>query len=95
MPNPLSNRLLSQGDLATKKIFPSLCNLFEKKILPPSTQIIGYARSDMSVDRLSAKSNPFMKVSSGIVSTESIPNFGEFIVSLLQRLLYAGSENIR
>lgn len=52
----------ASGDLATKKIFPSLCNLFEKKILPPSTQIIGYARSDMSVDRLSAKSNPFMKV---------------------------------
>ncbi|XP_063686539.1 glucose-6-phosphate 1-dehydrogenase-like isoform X2 [Bolinopsis microptera] len=51
----------ASGDLAKKKIFPSLCNLFEKKILPPTCQIIGYARSSLTTKQLADKSNPFMK----------------------------------
>ena len=38
------------GDLAKKKIYPSLFALYYQGMLPPSTMIYGYARSDMSDD---------------------------------------------
>lgn len=60
----------ASGDLAKKKIFPSLCNLFEKKILPPTCQIIGCARSSMTTQQLADKSNPFMKAKNKDVLTE-------------------------
>mmetsp|Transcript_2419 Transcript_2419/g.4944 ORF Transcript_2419/g.4944 Transcript_2419/m.4944 type:complete len:549 (-) Transcript_2419:147-1793(-) len=34
------------GDLATKKLIPTLYRLFAQKFLPPMTSIIGYARSE-------------------------------------------------
>eukprot|EP00116_Pleurobrachia_bachei_P007531 sb/3467793/ len=51
----------ASGDLAKKKIFPALCNLFEKKVLPPSCQIIGFARSKVTVPELAEKCKAYMK----------------------------------
>lgn len=38
----------ASGDLAHKKTFPALFNLFRMGLLPKNTSIIGYARSKMS-----------------------------------------------
>ena len=40
----------ASGDLAKKKTFPSLFNLFGLGLLPPNTKIYGYSRSAMSND---------------------------------------------
>lgn len=41
-----------QGDLAKKKIFPTLWWLFRDKLLPKHIFIIGYARSDLTPEKL-------------------------------------------
>lgn len=38
--------------------------LYKDDLIPKNTKIIGYARSDLTVDKLRAKIEPFMKVSS-------------------------------
>src|SRR5690349_16004427 len=38
----------ASGDLAKKKTFPALFNLFKSNLLPSSFHIIGYARTDLS-----------------------------------------------
>lgn len=38
----------ASGDLAKKKTFPSLANLFQFKLIPPQFKIIGYARSNLT-----------------------------------------------
>ena len=38
------------GDLMRQKLVPALFRLFEKKLLPPAFQIIGFARRDISDD---------------------------------------------
>ncbi|KAJ2805549.1 Glucose-6-phosphate 1-dehydrogenase [Coemansia helicoidea] len=38
----------ASGDLAKKKTFPALFHLFQHKLLPKRTRIIGYARSNLS-----------------------------------------------
>ncbi len=38
----------ASGDLATKKIFPALFDLFCQKLLPPGLRIFGFARTPMS-----------------------------------------------
>ncbi|CAH3195777.1 unnamed protein product, partial [Porites evermanni] len=53
------------GDLAKKKIYPTLWYvkyLFKDDLIPKGTKIIGYARSDLTVEKLRAKTEPFMKV---------------------------------
>lgn len=35
----------ASGDLAKKKTYPALFNLFELDLLPKYTRIVGYARS--------------------------------------------------
>lgn len=37
--------------------------LYKDELIPKNTKIIGYARSDLTVDKLRAKVEPFMKVS--------------------------------
>ena len=37
--------------------------LYRDDLMPKNTKIIGYARSDLTVDKLRAKIEPFMKVS--------------------------------
>lgn len=41
----------------------SIRHLYKDELIPKNTQIIGYARSDLTVDKLRAKVEPFMKVS--------------------------------
>ena len=53
----------ASGDLAKKKTYPSLFNLFVDKLLPNDTQILGYARSDMSDDDLRERLRPYLKES--------------------------------
>ena len=53
----------ASGDLAKKKTYPSLLNLFVDKLLPKDTQIIGYARSDMSDDDLRGRLRPYLEKS--------------------------------
>uniref|UniRef100_H2YAU5 Glucose-6-phosphate 1-dehydrogenase n=1 Tax=Ciona savignyi TaxID=51511 RepID=H2YAU5_CIOSA len=52
----------ASGDLAKKKIIPTLWWLYRDDLLPDHTHFIGYARSNMSVMDLKAKALPFMKV---------------------------------
>ena len=42
----------ASGDLAKKKIYPTLWALFRDGLMPPGTQIFGYARSKMTVPQL-------------------------------------------
>jgi len=55
-PKELAERPLSivvfgaSGDLAKKKTFSGLFQLFRNGFLPPNTSVIGYARSELSVD---------------------------------------------
>ena len=51
-----------QGDLAKKKIYPTLWWLYRDKLLPTSIVFVGYARSALSVADLRAKIEPFCKV---------------------------------
>jgi len=55
----------ASGDLAKKKIYPTLWSLFKEKLMPNDTQIVGYARSKISVDEIRQKCQPFLKVKSG------------------------------
>jgi len=52
----------ASGDLAKKKIYPVLWNLFRDGLLPACTQIIGYARSHLTPDQLASQIKPFIKV---------------------------------
>lgn len=50
----LQNELVSivifgaSGDLAVKKLFPSLFQLYTNGVLPPNTQILGFSRSNFT-----------------------------------------------
>ncbi|XP_063707047.1 glucose-6-phosphate 1-dehydrogenase isoform X2 [Culicoides brevitarsis] len=52
----------ASGDLARKKIYPTLWWLFRDNLLPSSTIIFGYARTALSIPQLRAKCDPYMKV---------------------------------
>jgi glucose-6-phosphate 1-dehydrogenase len=66
----------ASGDLAKKKTFPSLCNLFDDNLLPASTKIWGYARSSMTDDDLRDRLRPYLK-ESGSHSDEVVELFLE------------------
>ena len=51
-----------QGDLATKKIYPTLWWLFRDRLLPDRTYFIGYARSALKVDDIRKKTAPYLQV---------------------------------
>lgn len=48
------------GDLAKKKTFPSLLNLYVDGLLPKDTKIWAYARSDTSSEALREKIHPYL-----------------------------------
>merc|ERR1711899_208189 len=60
----------ASGDLAKKKIYPTLWSLFKENLMPNDTQIVGYARSKISVDDIRQKCQPWLKVKSGEESLE-------------------------
>ncbi|KAF4530042.1 hypothetical protein B566_EDAN016338 [Ephemera danica] len=52
----------ASGDLAKKKIYPTLWWLFRDNLLPSNTNFFGYARSALTVAQLREKCHQYMKV---------------------------------
>lgn len=50
----------ASGDLAKKKTFPSLLNLYRDGLLPDDTVVWGYARSKLSDDELRERLRPYL-----------------------------------
>lgn len=55
----------ASGDLAKKKIYPTLWMVFKNDRFPPGTRIVGYARSPLTVNDIKTKCKPFIKVKEG------------------------------
>ncbi|XP_071960032.1 glucose-6-phosphate 1-dehydrogenase-like isoform X1 [Antedon mediterranea] len=55
----------ASGDLAKKKIYPTLWWLFKDDLLPKNTIFVGYARSVLSISDIKNRSEPYMKVKDG------------------------------
>ncbi|CCD25710.1 glucose-6-phosphate dehydrogenase NDAI_0F03920 [Naumovozyma dairenensis CBS 421] len=51
----------ASGDLAKKKTFPALFGLYREGYLDPSTKIIGYARSKLTIAELTERIQPHLK----------------------------------
>jgi len=51
----------ASGDLAKKKTYPSLMNLYAEQLLPDDTVIYGYARSDLTDEELHDRLRPFLE----------------------------------
>ncbi|XP_011634893.1 glucose-6-phosphate 1-dehydrogenase isoform X1 [Pogonomyrmex barbatus] len=54
----------ASGDLAKKKIYPTLWWLFRDNLLPISTTFVGYARSRLTLQQLREKCHQYMNVKS-------------------------------
>lgn len=52
----------ASGDLAKKKIYPTLWWLYRDRLVPENTIFFGYARSDLTVDQVRGKCEQYMKV---------------------------------
>uniref|UniRef100_A0A8C2HID1 glucose-6-phosphate dehydrogenase (NADP(+)) n=1 Tax=Cyprinus carpio TaxID=7962 RepID=A0A8C2HID1_CYPCA len=52
----------ASGDLAKKKIYPTLWWLFRDGLLPEQTYFVGFARSNLTVDAIRTACMPYMKV---------------------------------
>uniref|UniRef100_A0AAY4B3X7 Glucose-6-phosphate 1-dehydrogenase n=2 Tax=Clupeocephala TaxID=186625 RepID=A0AAY4B3X7_9TELE len=52
----------ASGDLAKKKIYPTLWWLFKDGLLPEQTYFVGFARSDLTVEAIRTACLPHMKV---------------------------------
>lgn len=55
----------ASGDLAKKKTFPALFGLFREGYLDPSTKIIGYARSKLTIEELRERIRGHLKKTNG------------------------------
>jgi len=55
----------ASGDLAKKKIYPTLWALFRDGLMPQGTQIFGYARSKMTVSQLRERCEGTVKAKEG------------------------------
>lgn len=55
----------ASGDLAKKKIYPTLWWLFRDNLLPVKTVFFGYARSSMTIEQLKVKCQQYMNVKPG------------------------------
>ncbi|KAJ3360742.1 Glucose-6-phosphate 1-dehydrogenase [Allomyces arbusculus] len=51
----------ASGDLAKKKTYPALFALFKHEFLPPTAQIVGYARSHLEINDFHARLRNFIK----------------------------------
>uniref|UniRef100_A0A3Q1K2S0 Glucose-6-phosphate 1-dehydrogenase n=1 Tax=Anabas testudineus TaxID=64144 RepID=A0A3Q1K2S0_ANATE len=52
----------ASGDLAKKKIYPTLWWLFRDGLLPEQIYFVGFARSDLTVDAIRTACMPYLKV---------------------------------
>jgi len=57
-----SSNVMLQGDLASKKIYPTLWWLYRDQLLPKKTFIVGYARSKLTVNDVRTRTEKHMKV---------------------------------
>ncbi|XP_036844674.1 glucose-6-phosphate 1-dehydrogenase isoform X3 [Oncorhynchus mykiss] len=55
----------ASGDLANKKIYPTLWWLFRDELLPEETHFVGFARSKLTMDDIRTACLPHMKVGDG------------------------------
>jgi len=55
----------ASGDLAKKKIYPTLWWLYRDDLLPKPTKFCGYARSKLTIASLKEQCLPYMKVGWG------------------------------
>ncbi|CAH2238071.1 glucose-6-phosphate 1-dehydrogenase [Pararge aegeria] len=55
----------ASGDLAKKKIYPTIWYLYRDNVLPQNTKFIGYARTNQTLEEVKEKSKKFMKVRPG------------------------------
>lgn len=55
----------ASGDLAKKKLYPSLWRLYLNKMLPDDTIVLGYARSDLTVEHLKERAQSYITVKKG------------------------------
>ncbi|XP_030626022.1 glucose-6-phosphate 1-dehydrogenase isoform X2 [Chanos chanos] len=62
----------ASGDLAKKKIYPTLWWLFRDGLLPEETHFVGFARSDLNVDAIRTACMPYLKVSDSEVERLSV-----------------------
>ena len=74
----------ASGDLAKKKTYPSLLNLYVDNLLPKNMRIFGFARSDLTDQDLRDRLRPFLLKSKH--SEEKIDSF-------LQQCFYHGGES--
>uniref|UniRef100_A0A8D0H3P5 Glucose-6-phosphate 1-dehydrogenase n=1 Tax=Sphenodon punctatus TaxID=8508 RepID=A0A8D0H3P5_SPHPU len=51
----------ASGDLAKKKIYPTIWWLFRDGLLPDDTYVVGYARSQLTVAEIRKQSTPYLK----------------------------------
>ncbi|XP_030921325.1 glucose-6-phosphate 1-dehydrogenase, partial [Geospiza fortis] len=51
-----------QGDLARKKIYPTIWWLFRDGLLPDDTRVVGFARSPLTVELIHEQTLPYLKV---------------------------------
>lgn len=54
----------ASGDLAKKKVYPTLWALFKGELLPKETYIVGYARSDRTIEQLMSDVIKYVKIDS-------------------------------
>ncbi|CCD26574.1 uncharacterized protein NDAI_0H04010 [Naumovozyma dairenensis CBS 421] len=65
----------ASGDLAKKKTFPALFGLFREGYLDKSTKIIGYARSQLTIDDLKTRIKQYLKKPNGTQDDEKEEEF--------------------
>ena len=63
----------ASGDLAKKKTYPSILNLYKDKLLPDDFVIWGYARSKLTDDDLRERLRPYLEEEN--VSKEVVDQF--------------------
>lgn len=74
----------ASGDLAKKKTYPSLLNLWDDNLLPKDTVIWGFARSNLTDDELRDRLRPFL------LKTDHSP---EVVESFLAACRYQGGKS--
>jgi glucose-6-phosphate 1-dehydrogenase len=74
----------ASGDLAKKKTYPSLLNLYDDNLLPKNTMIWGFARSQLTNDDLRDRLRPFL------LKTDHSP---EVVEGFLSRCVYQGGSS--
>ena len=74
----------ASGDLAKKKTYPSLLNLYVDNLIPKNTRIFGFARSDLTDDDLRDRVRPFLQKSK---------HTQEQVDSFLQMCFYQGGKS--